>query len=287
MRLTPVRESDRAVERGQEVAARIGVKILEIHDLEGERSVSSLFDRVWGTVGQPVLPSNLLHAITHAGNYLVGAWADEELVGAAFGFLGSRRETPYLHSHMTGVDPKRQASGVGLALKLHQRGWALSHGLTRIEWTFDPLIRHNAYFNLMKLGATIVDYHVNFYGDMADQINAGDESDRVLVSWDLLSERVGTATEGRLPEIDLERVRSEGASVALDLHRDAPVTGPAGAPRLLCHIPDDVVGLRRSDPAAASVWRRALRETFGEALRSGYQATGMTRDGWYLLEKKA
>ena len=274
-----------ALQSAREAAARNGLTITEIHDLEGERTVSSLFDQVWGTVGQPVLPSNLLHAITHAGNYLVGAWAEDQLVGAAFGFLGARSGTPYLHSHMTGVALNQQSRGVGLALKLHQRGWALEHGLDRIEWTFDPLIRHNAYFNLMKLGATVVDYHVDFYGDMPDGINAVDESDRVLVSWDLASERVQAAIEGKLQEIQVDRLRSEGASVVLDLDDTRPLVRAADGPRLLCHIPDDVPELRRTDPAAAAAWRKALRDTLGGALRDGYSATGMTRDGWYLLEK--
>jgi len=33
-----------------------------------------------------------------------------------------------------------------------------------IAWTYDPLIRRNAYFNLVKLGARPVEYLRNFYG---------------------------------------------------------------------------------------------------------------------------
>ena len=276
-----------AQEAAQRAGERAGVSILEIDDLAGEAAVSDLFDRVWGAGNAPVMPANLLRAVTHAGNYLAGAFADGRLVGAAFGFLGHSNGEVFMHSHMTGVDPSSQRSGIGFALKLHQRAWALSRGLRRVEWTFDPLVRHNSYFNLVKLGAEIVDYHVNFYGDMPDGINHGDESDRVVVSWDLESDRVIAACEGGLPEPDVEQFRQAGAAIALDYDDEyRPVAHEAVAPLLLCHIPQDVIELRKEDPAAARDWRHALRKTFGHALQNGHRARAITRSGWYLLEQK-
>ena len=62
-------------------------------------------------------------------------------------------------------------------------------------WTADPLVRGNAFFNLVKLGATMVAYHENFYGLLEDGLNAGD-SDRVVLRWDLASDRAVRAAEG-------------------------------------------------------------------------------------------
>jgi predicted GNAT superfamily acetyltransferase len=31
-----------------------------------------------------------------------------------------------------------------------------------VTWTFGPLVRRNAYFNLVKLGATAVAFHKDF-----------------------------------------------------------------------------------------------------------------------------
>ena len=285
--IEPTTQIDAAAEAAQRAAGRAGVTLREIHDLEGEAAVSELFDRVWGTEGQPVMPANLLHAVSHAGNYLAGAWHHDQIIGAAFGFLGQDGRGIYLHSHMTGVDPASQRSGVGFALKLHQRAWALERGLDRVEWTFDPLVRRNSYFNLVKLGAQIVDYHVNFYGDMVDGINSGDESDRVVVSWDLASQRVVEAAERGLPEPNVESWRDAGALVALDYDDDhRPLPADSRAPLLLCHIPEDVVELRRRDPEAALDWRRALRSTFGHALQNGHKAKVITRNGWYVLEQE-
>jgi predicted GNAT superfamily acetyltransferase len=279
-------EALRAVRAAELAASRAHVRIDEVHGLDGEAAVRSLFDRVWGTEGAPVMPANLLHAISHAGNYLVAAYDGDRMVGAAFGFMGLHAGEVFLHSHMTGVDPELQR-GIGYALKLHQRAWALSRGLKRVEWTFDPLVRHNSYFNLVKLGAEIVDYYENFYGEMADGINAGDESDRVVVSWDLSSPRVVAACERGLPEPDLEALRAEGAQIALDFEDELqPLSAPSNAPLLLCHIPKDVVALRRTDPDAALTWRRALRESLGTALQNGHRAVAITRSGWYVLEQR-
>jgi predicted GNAT superfamily acetyltransferase len=287
MSTTPEDEVLRAARAAEMAAARARVRIEEVHGLEAEAAVSDLFDRVWGTDGVPVMPSNLLHALAHAGNYLAGAYDEGRIIGGALGFLGRRDDEIFLHSHMTGVHPEVQRSGIGFALKLHQRAWALSKNLNRVEWTFDPLVRHNSYFNLVKLGAEIVGYHDNFYGAMSDGINAGDESDRVVVSWNLRSERVALACEKGLLEPDLEQLRAAGAEVILDYDEDGrPAPREAMAPVLLCHIPEDAVALRHSDPAAALAWRRTLRDTLGTALRNGHRAVAMTRSGWYVLERK-
>ncbi|MHA6793060.1 hypothetical protein ACVGVM_05970 [Pseudonocardia bannensis] len=47
------------------------------------------------------------------------------------------------------------------------------------------LVRRYARFNLTKLAATAQAYLPNLYGAIDDGINAGDESDRLLVSWQL------------------------------------------------------------------------------------------------------
>jgi predicted GNAT superfamily acetyltransferase len=82
--------------------------------------------------------------------------------------------------------------------------------------------------------------------------------------------------------------------------RDGAVTtlsvGPAGEPVvsdaavarvLLCQVPEDIVAVRRSDPALARAWRTAGRKAIGGALAAGYEVTGATRSGWYVLESGA
>ena len=64
-------------------------------------------------------------------------------------------------------------------------------------------MRGNVYFNLVKLGATIVAYHEDFYGPLQDRLNAGEESDRVVLRWELASARAMQAADGRHPRAAL------------------------------------------------------------------------------------
>jgi predicted GNAT superfamily acetyltransferase len=59
-----------------------------------------------------------------------------------------------------------------------------------------------------------------------------------------------------------------------------------GNARLCCQVPEDIVALRRKDGPLARQWRFALRATLGTAVREeGFTATGMSRSGWYVLER--
>jgi predicted GNAT superfamily acetyltransferase len=58
-----------------------------------------------------------------------------------------------------------------------------------IGWTFDPLQRGNANFNFNRLGVVVRAYHVNFYGEMNDDINSGLASDRFEAWWDVFANR--------------------------------------------------------------------------------------------------
>jgi predicted GNAT superfamily acetyltransferase len=266
-----------------------GVHVRELHDVAELRQVSRLFQEIWRPApdSPPPASAELLVALAHAGNYVAGAWAGERLAGACVGFLSapSRRA---LHSHIAGVAPGTQRRGVGFALKLHQRAWALGHGLPLAVWTFDPLVARNAWFNLTKLGAEAGEYLPDFYGPMTDAINAGDASDRLLVTWRLDDPRVAAACAGSPAEPDAEALRAAGAVVALD--EDAgglPAAAAGGGPVLLVRVPGDVEGLRGRDPAAASRWRHAVREVLGGLLAGGATVTGFARPGFYVVRRRA
>ncbi|MBA2607780.1 MAG: GNAT family N-acetyltransferase, partial [Actinobacteria bacterium] len=160
-------------------AARAGVEVAELSSLDHLRAAADLFVEVWGVRADlgPISP-DMLRAFAHSGNYVAGARAGSALVGASVAFLANAGSGYKLHSHITGVTAAGLSKGVGFALKIHQRAWAIDRGLPVVSWTFDPLVRRNAYFNLTKLGATANRFLVNFYGEMADSLNAGDESDR-------------------------------------------------------------------------------------------------------------
>ncbi len=244
-------------------------------------AANRLFSEIWASNGaEPVMPTTLLTAFAHSGNYVAGAFREGELVGASAGFLGQDTRRVHLHSHITGVAPSLQGRSVGFALKQHQRAWALARGLDEITWTFDPLVGRNGYFNIAKLGAEIVGYHENFYGELDDVINRDDESDRCLVAWPLASHRAVDASEGRHAASHLD------TSAALLLDADAagfPILTRQEAPVLLASIPRDILEVRRDKPEDAAAWRVALRGALGWAIDRGYAVTGMTREGQYVL----
>lgn len=214
-------------------------------------AICTVFQQVWGTV-TPIVSVELLMAISHAGGYVAGVFESGHAVGASFGFLADHRGERALHSHVTGILPGVQRGGVGRVVKNHQRTWAAERGIPWITWTFDPLVRRNAWFNIEVLQAHVTEYLVNFYGEMTDSINAHDESDRLVVAW---------------PTADAP-----------------PPSGPAGSASTYVATPDDIVVLRRTDPGAAAEWRRRVRGELAPLLEAGGVVTGFTRGGAYVVE---
>jgi len=255
--------------------------IEELSELDDLRELAELFAVVWGRPGEPPISSDLLRALAHSGNYLAGTRSEGRLIGGIVGWLGG--DPPHelhMHSHILGVVPGIEARGLGFALKQHQRRWCLERSVGAVEWTFDPLVRRNAYFNLTKLGAEADRYLVDFYGTMNDGINAGDESDRILIRWELRSEKASQAAEGRQaePAVDegADRILSVGAN-------EAPVAQDLKGTTALLQVPEDIVALRRRAPELARAWRHAVRAALGGAMSAGYRVASVTRDGWYVL----
>lgn len=214
--------------------------------------------RIWPSP-VPIATVELLRSMAHVGGYVAGAFIDEDLVGASFGFLARHDGRPALHSHVTGIIDEVRHHGLGRRLKTHQRRWAADQGLELISWTFDPLVRRNAWFNIAVLGARATEYHIDFYGPMGDSLNAGDDSDRLLVIWPTNDDR---------PDVEPD---------------DRPDDGPDD--RLAVATPEDIVELRHRDPAAARSWRIELRQRLTEALGDGRAITGFTADGDYLISR--
>jgi len=261
-------------------------EIRELKELEDLEAIGRLFGTIWGRTDVPGVSSDILKALSVSGNYISGAYVDGRLSGGLVGWLGgSPRDGLHMHSHILGVLPGDERRGLGFELKQHQRRWCLDRGVTVMEWTTDPLIGRNVYFNVGKLGAEAPEYFVNFYGQMQDGINAGEESDRLLIRWQLDSERAERAATGSPEELDVEKLKSWRTNAVLAVGDDGePVPGRSDARVLLCQVPDDIVAMRRTNPRLAREWRLAVREALKEALARDYAIKGATRTGWYVLE---
>ena len=275
---------DAAVRAAEVAAAAAGVRVRELRELDELDAVYRLYDGIWRPDPRnPPVTSELLRALTKAGNYVAGAFDGDQLVGACVGFFSAPSEGA-LHSHVAGVSG--QARGIGFALKLHQRAWTLLRGVEVVSWTFDPLVRRNAYFNIVKLAARPTEYLTNFYGDMHDGINSGGDTDRLLVRWELNTPAVAAASGGVPTAATAEVELTNGATVALSSDSDGgPVLGSLAGDSLLVAVPADIEGLRRTDPATAQAWRTAVREVLGTLLAEGAAVTGFDRNGWYALSR--
>lgn len=247
--------------------------------------------RAWGIADAGyILPiATMVGAQLHGGLVLGAFLPNGEAVGLSFAFLGRVEGRICLYSQLTGIVPGQQSRGLGHQLKQAQREYALAEGVDLIAWAFDPLQAGNARFNLDKLGATAAHYVDDMYGPRTDALNAGVPTDRLIVEWELSSStpRPGPdpAETLGLPRL-LESVEWPGGLRAVSGVR------PAEGPRVLLEIPDDIAGLRSLEPELADAWRRAVREGFVAAFRSGYRAVGFFRDradgrrrSYYVLQR--
>ena len=251
-------------------AARAGVVVRSLHSIDDLAKVRVVFDGTWPLPGGgTTMEMNLLRALEHSECYISGAFAADDphgdAIGGALAFLGRHSAADgtrelHLHSHMAAAVPEWRDRHVGTALKQHQRAWAVRHEIPVIAWTFDPLVRRNARFNLVKLGASVNEYLPDFYGRMEDAINAGDRTDRLMAWW----------------VVDSDRAR-RAATVGLAPYEQVP------ADALEVPLPADIVTIRRDDPEAALEWRLRVREQLTSAMSEGYVIDGVTTDGSYVL----
>ena len=256
---------DSALVQAQADADAAGVRVELIDGNAGYDDVRHVFDTVWGDYDGTQVQPDVLRAITFAGGYACVAYADDRAVGSCFGVVGRSQVGghwhDHLHSHSAAVLEEFRNRSVGKAMKSHQRAWALSQGLDSVQWTFDPLMRRNARLNLLKLGAQAIAYEVNMYGSLGDLVNLDDPTDRLLLNWDLPSDRAATALSSGLEPL------------SLDDHPGAT----------LVEAPDDIAGLRASDPSAAREWRLRMREQMLDAFGRGLTMQGVTATGTYVF----
>jgi predicted GNAT superfamily acetyltransferase len=248
-----------AVLDAERAASNAGVSLRELTGMSEQAEGIRLLSEIWKRSPEnPPVPPELLRAMSKAGNYIAGAFIEDELIGVAIAFHADP-DRHALHSHIAGISSAHAGRSVGFALKQHQRAWALSRGIDTIEWTFDPLVARNAYFNLTKLGAEPEEYLANFYGEIADGINTDDETDRLLVSWRLRSREAIACASG----------------ISSAVPREPGDTAVA--------VPADIERVRREDKNAAQLWRRQVRDQLTELLDAGGRIIAFDRAEGYLV----
>ncbi|MEO6510179.1 MAG: GNAT family N-acetyltransferase [Nocardioides sp.] len=284
--VTAVTDQDGAVQVADAAARAAGVSVREVAELSDLEQVVALFSDIWARSANPPMPLELLRAFSKAGNYVAAAFEGGTMVGACVGFFHAPSEDA-LHSHIAGLSRAATGRSIGFALKLHQRAWAIGRGVSEVAWTFDPLVARNAYFNLTKLGAIPDEYLPNFYGSMTDGINAGDDSDRLLVRWRLREPLVALTCAGAAAPPSVADELARGAVVALSVDEDGePVVGRLDGAVSLVAVPADIERVRATAPALAQRWRIATREALMPLVAAGGRIEGFDRTGWYVVRRR-
>ncbi|RMG84940.1 MAG: GNAT family N-acetyltransferase [Chloroflexi bacterium] len=242
---------------------------------------------IWGQDMSETVPTHMTIQVVHNGGVVIGAYDETQIVGFAFAMPYRRGETLALWSLMAGVLPQYQGRGIGFGLKLQQRTWALEHGYESIHWTFDPLQRGNANFNMYRLGAVATRYHINYYGEMHDAINAGLPSDRLEADWFLNDETVQRIANGQTPPQppypDVWLVKSHKNS-----RPELCLTEFSAEKIYAIEVPYHLNALKQNAPDKALAWRLAQRDAFIAAFEQELVVCGFQQDtarSWFVLQK--
>lgn len=227
-------------------AADVSIEFVDSPDELDE--MRSTMEAIWGPAIVP--PRNLLRGLALGGSCLLLARRAGRPVGFALGWLGWDGGV-HLHSHQVGTTVDERRTGVGLALKLAQRAQCLEHGIDEMRWTFDPMLWSNARFNLVRLGARVVDFIPHCYGERTDRFNTGERTDRFEVSWNLPAPIGGRIVEPGPDDIEIE-------------------------------IPRDYQNLRQTEPLRASEWRTHVGDALSSARREGHCVMGLGERGWVV-----
>src|SRR5581483_6808097 len=133
------------------------------------------------------VPAALLKVAQRIGGIAAGAFApDGRIVGFVFGLTGIENGEIVHWSDMLAVHADFRDHGIGRHLKEFQRATLAPLGVTRIYWTFDPLVARNAHLNLNRLGARVVEYVPDMYGaETSSSLHRGVGTDRFVVAWSI------------------------------------------------------------------------------------------------------
>jgi len=254
------RDLHAATERaGVSIRALLGpTEVEEARDLMGD---------IWGAA--VVVPRNVLRGMAIAGAPLLVAQRGDQPVGFAMGFLGWEGGL-HLHSHQVGVREAARGSGVGLALKLAQRLVCLEHGVTEMRWTFDPLLRPNAMFNLRRLGARVRAFLPDCYGPRTDNFNTGERTDRLEVSWDVTG------------PLGAEYLDGGSGPLLVDPEPLPHRSGSSPAAGSVVAIPADYAGLRSVDRTCADAWRVSVGSALADVTDAGLAVAGLSEEGYVI-----
>jgi len=276
--------------------------IRDITDITEMKLLEQMQADVWGMEDcSEIVPKDFLKIAAVNGGVLIGAYDQQNnILGFLFGFIGLKADGRIKHcSHMMGILPPYQKSGIGVRLKMVQRQIVRKQGIDLITWTVNPMEGVNAALNFGKLGVVCQNYLPNFYGEMEDDLNKGIPSHRFEAEWWIRSARVekfmaNLENSARLnveftPEdVFVDRlVKNGGVEQLLPIEQIGNVEG-----RLVLEVPSDFQRIKTMDPSRALDLLTYTNQFFTEATARGFIVADFVsrveageRRNYYLLER--
>ena len=230
-------------------------KLLDIEDFE---KLAAIQRSAWEFNDMDIEPHFLMTRVQKYGGLVQGAFLDGRMVGFSYAVIGRKGGEYFLYSHMAAVLKEFQGRGFGFLLKCGQRDEALKMGYPLIKWSFDPLEALNVYFNIHLLGVISFEYERNVYGMGRKGIHQGLETDRLVATWELESQRVRDRIEKKP-----DRIFADPASLGL---------GSQDGPVIHIEIPADIRKIKSQHPREALRIQNELRRCIEGAFDSGYTA---------------
>ena len=250
--------------------------------------------KIWGAGFSERVPAAILKVSQRIGGVTAGAFdKNGEIVGFVFGMTGIENGELVHWSDMLAVRADLRDHGIGRILKEFQLRALVERGVTRIYWTFDPLVARNAHLNFNRLNVQVAEYVIDMYGSETDSVlHRGLGSDRFIVV------RPVAPPNGSAVPVDRDRAHTVAA-----IGEAAPVLNPvdsAGAPSVprlpksadepayRIAIPLDIERVQDADISLASRWRDTTRRAILWGLEHGYSVLGFYRDseaesGFYVI----
>lgn len=233
----------------------------------------------WGDQFTEQASATILRIAQEVGGVTAAAFAPTgRMLGFVFGLTGVRSGELAHWSDMLAVRPEAQHTGIGTQLKHYQRALLSEIGVRTMFWTYDPLVARNAHLNLVRLGARVAEYRVNYYGqNTGSVIHAGLGTDRFIVTWDISGTDSGsnpTAAPQFPPSVDPEVVVVNAANPSSGV---PTITDFPDDPVVRVAVPDDIFAVLAENPIVARAWRDTTRRSFSHYLSRGYAVATFVR----------
>ncbi len=230
-------------------------------------------------------------------------YAADHPIGFLACFADFDRRGPFWYGARMGVDRRYWDKNIGDELVRTLYECAKERGIPRVRWTYDPLVSRNGYIYIHRMGATVREIGFNYYSAVftSDEFNRGISTDRLIVEWQINSDRVRERMErGTFPDLYDASCVLPGNTVneveideqGLERPGEKLVFNLAVSP-ILIEIPFDQDKLLRADRAKAQLLRDKIRGLFMHYLARGYIVRGFVvkrepdgrRRPFYRLER--